>query len=334
MPIRVVGPTGEDVAAQWLLLPDGTGLVELASTSGITLLEELRPAEAHTTGFGQAIAAALDHGVTRLLLARGGSASTDGGVGALGPLGGRFLDRAGHPIGPGNVGLAALDAVDLSRLRPTPPAGAIVLADVTNPLLGDHGAAAVFGPQKGADPSAVQALEANLHRLVDHLGGDPDVAGAGAAGGTAFGLLRWGAPLTPGSEAVGDVVGLRRAVAEADLVVTGEGRFDVQSWNGKVPGYVAALAGKADLPTLLVAGEIAASTEGLVTAGQDLVSLAGSAAAAIADPLRYLQAAGTALAARAEALLRDRRLRRRQSSDSHATPSPSHLRHRLQPGEV
>lgn len=156
----------------------------------------------------------------------------------------------------------------------------------------------------------------------------------GAAPGTAFGLLRWGATLTPGSEAVGDVVGLPHAVAEADLVVTGEGRFDGQSRHGKVPGHVAALATTADLPTLLVAGEIAAPTDGLFTACQDLVSLAGSAAGAMADPLEHLQEAGTALAVRSELLLRDRRLRRGHSSDSPATPAASRLRYRLQPGEV
>ena len=159
------GPVSEPVETSWLLLPDGTGVVELASTSGITLLDPLEPLDAHSAGFGEAIAAALDAGVERLLLALGGSACSDGGTGALTVLGAWFLDASGAPVPLGNRGLAMLDRVDLSGLRPLPPGGAVILGDVTNPLLGGLGAAAVFGPQKGADAATVDVLEANLARL-------------------------------------------------------------------------------------------------------------------------------------------------------------------------
>ena len=208
MPVTVRGPVSAAVETHWLLLPDGTGVVELAATSGITLLDPLEPLDAHTAGFGEAIAAALDHGVERLLLGLGGSASSDGGMGALAVLGGRFLDAARRPVRLGNRGLGTLARVDLSGLRPLPHGGAIILGDVTNPLLGELGAAAVFGPQKGADAATVEVLESNLARLARLVPSGGRVAsearvsrsadlattpGAGAAGGTGFGLLAWGA---------------------------------------------------------------------------------------------------------------------------------------------
>jgi len=170
MPVTVCGPHGREIPASWLLLPDGTGVVELASTSGIELLQAdggggLRPWDAGTRGFGEAIAAALDHGVERLVLGIGSSASTDGGVGMLTALGARFADVSGAPVAPGVRGIAALADADLSGLRPLPPGGAIVLSDVTNPLCGPAGAAAVFGPQKGLDAEAIAVADAALARL-------------------------------------------------------------------------------------------------------------------------------------------------------------------------
>jgi glycerate kinase len=296
MPVRVQGPDNHPVDAWWLLLPDGTGVVELASTSGITLLDPLRPLDAHTLGFGQAVSAALDHGVRRLLLALGGSSSTDGGVGALAALGGSFLDAADRPVRLGNRALGTLAKVRLDRLRPLPVDGAVILSDVTNPLLGTEGSASVFGPQKGANAAQVLGLESNLRRLVRLVPVDPDIPGAGAAGGTAFGLLAWGATIEAGAGAIGDALGLPAAVAGAAVVITGEGRFDGQSVAGKVPGYVAGLAAGAGARAMLVAGSIAAEADGFVAA-QSLTDLAGSRRAAMADPLRWLVLAGSRLAA-------------------------------------
>ncbi|MFE4082545.1 glycerate kinase [Paenarthrobacter sp. YIM B13468] len=209
------------------------GTVELANTAGIELLGERRfPEDADTTGFGQAIAAALDHGVSRLVLGIGSSASTDGGLWMLRGLGGTFTDAAGLPVVSGVRGLAAIASADLTVLRPLPDGGASVITDVTNPLLGSLGAAAVFGPQKGMDAAGVQCADEGLRRLVDLLGGEP---GSGAAGGTGYALRLWGARLAPGAEAIAGLVRLREAVADADLVVTGEGQFDSQSLSGKVP---------------------------------------------------------------------------------------------------
>ena len=299
VPVTVRGPVSDPVEAHWLLLPDGTGVVELAATSGITLLDPLRPLDAHSAGFGEAIAAALDAGVERLLLGLGGSASTDGGVGALAVLGGRFLDTSSRPVRLGNRGLGTLARVDLAGLRPLPPGGAVILGDVTNPLLGDLGAAAVFGPQKGADAATVDVLESNLARLArlvrPALRGLADVPGSGAAGGAGFGLLAWGARMGGGAGLVAQAVGLADAIAGAGLVITGEGRFDGQSEAGKAPTEVAALAAGAGAPAALVAGAITAEPRGFA-ATVALADLAGSGAAAMAEPLRWLEQAGAELA--------------------------------------
>jgi len=301
IPVTVQGPDGRPVATSWLRLPDGSAVVELAMTSGITLLDPLRPLDAHTLGFGQAIAAALDAGASRLLLALGGSSSTDGGIGALAALGGRFTDATGRPVRLGNRGLGTVARVDLSGLRALPPGGATILSDVTNPLLGPMGAAAVFGPQKGSDADGVEVLESNLARfarLVRRLpvgAVDPSTPGAGAAGGTGFGLLAWGAAMAGGASAVADAMRLDEALAGADIVVTGEGRFDGQSEAGKAPTEVARRAAESGVPVALVAGAITAATDRFA-ASVSLTDLAGDGAAAMADPVRWLERAGSELA--------------------------------------
>ncbi|MFS0713994.1 glycerate kinase [Microbacterium sp. 2P01SA-2] len=313
MPVTVTGPTAQPVDASWLLLPavpeDGSGMpsrgrvgvVELASTSGIELLgAERRGLDADTTGFGEAIAAVLDAGVDRLVLGIGSSSSTDGGVGMLRALGARFTDSAGRDVVPGARGLADIAHVDLSGLRPLPAGGVDVLSDVSNPLLGTRGAAAVFGPQKGLDTAQVAAADAALSRLADLVpagGAHATTPGAGAAGGTGFGLLVWGARLSPGAREVAALIGLADAITGADLVITGEGSFDGQSAAGKVPTFVAGLAAGAGVPVALVAGRIAADADtAAFTASVSLTDLAGSSAASLAAPARWLRAAGAALA--------------------------------------
>lgn len=307
MSAQVAGPVGSPagshrVATHWLLLPPGpdrpdrsVGVVELAAVCGLTMLRQSAPMTAHTFGFGQLIAAALDFGVHRLLLALGGSASTDGGSGALSALGARFADTAGRPLGLGGGPLADIASADLDRLRPPPPGGARALVDVRSPLLGPDGAAAVFAPQKGATPLQVATLDDALTRYASLLPGDPAAPGAGAAGGTGFGLLTWGADLVPGAPAVAEALGLAGRLATADLVITGEGSFDSQSAAGKVPSHVAELAAAAGVPALLVAGRIAAPTAPF-EAAVSLTDLAGSAAAAQTDAEHWLAAAGARLA--------------------------------------
>ncbi len=304
VPVTVTGPRGLPVAASWLLLPatddapHGTAVVELASTSGIELLgTDLRPLDAHTVGFGEAIAAALSHGVSRLVLGIGSSSSTDGGTGMLAALGARFTDAAGATIPLGARGLDTLAAADLSGLRALPAAGVLVLSDVTNPLLGAFGSAAIFGPQKGLGEAALVRADAALARLAKLLPADPETPGAGAAGGVGFGLLAWGARLVPGAGEVAELVDLRGVLAAASVVVTGEGAYDGQSAAGKAPTHVAALAADADVPVALVAGRISPDADTSVFAASvSLTDLAGSGAAAMADPVTWLREAGAMLA--------------------------------------
>ncbi|HSA51376.1 MAG TPA: glycerate kinase [Yinghuangia sp.] len=296
----VPGPNGRPVQGAWLRLPDGTGVVELAEVSGLPLLDRPDPLGAHTAGLGAVMAEALRSGATALVVAVGGSASTDGGTGALRALGARFLDDTGAELPLGGGALARLATADLSALVPAPPGGIQVLTDVRNPLLGPEGAARVFGPQKGAAPDDITTLESGLHRLAGILGGEPALPGAGAAGGAAYGFTAaYGATLVPGAARIAEMTGLHAALRRADLVVTGEGRFDATSLNGKVVGAVLHATKQASGPPLaVVAGSIATTPPPGVAACEDLTVLAGSAAAAQADAPHWLHRGGAALAER------------------------------------
>jgi glycerate kinase len=294
----VTGPGGAPAGAEWLELPGGAAVVELAQGSGLPLLDRLDPVGAQTTGTGELIGLALDHGATAISLAIGGSASTDGGTGALAALGARFLDAGGAPLPGGGGALRRLAEVDLSGLRPPPPGGVTCLTDVTAPLLGPGGAAAAFGPQKGASPAQVAELEEGLARLAGLLGGAPSAPGAGAAGGTGYGFAAaWGAVIVPGAAELGRTAGLPVAVAGADLVVTGEGRFDATSTTGKVTGSVLAAAAAAGVVSAVVAGSLAADLPEGCVAGVSLSELAGGEATARADAAHWLEEAGAVLAA-------------------------------------
>ncbi len=306
MPVTVTGPHGREVAASWVLLPEtpeapgGTAVVELASTSGIELLDgDLRPFDADTRGFGEAIAAALDHDVSRLVVAIGSSASTDAGLGMLVALGARVTDAEGLDVAPGLRGVRVAAGLDRSGLRALPAGGAVVLTDVRSPLTGPAGAAAVFGPQKGLVPDDIPDADSALARAGALLEINAAHPGAGAAGGTGAALLAWGAELVPGAERIADLIGLANAVGEADVVVTGEGSFDASSATGKAPARVAALARAGGRAVGLVAGRISpdADTSGFAAA-VSLVELAGSTEAALAEPARWLAAAGESLARR------------------------------------
>jgi glycerate kinase len=289
---RGLGPAGAGERSRW----GGTAVVELARSSGLPLLARPDPMGAQTTGLGEVLGRALDAGADRILAGLGGSAATDGGIGALAALGARFLDAAGEALPPGGGALAGLARADLSQLRPPPAGGVTCLTDVTAPLLGPHGAAAVFGPQKGADRAQIARLETGLARLAALLGGDPAAPGAGAAGGTGYGLAAaWGAALTPGAAELSRLAGLDRALAGADLVITGEGRFDATSLTGKICGTVLAAAAVAGVPVALVAGQISGTQPGIART-ISLAALAGDTAAAQASPRRWLRLAGRQLA--------------------------------------
>jgi glycerate kinase len=296
-PVQVTGPAGPTVASCWLELEDAAGYIELARASGLPLMAAPDPLGAHTAGTGELIGSALDAGARRIVIALGGSASTDGGTGALAALGARFLGTSGQELPAGGGALGGLASADLTGLRPPPPGGVACLTDVRAPLLGPRGAAAVFGPQKGADAAQVAVLEAGLARLARVLGGDPWAPGAGAAGGTGYGFAAaWGADIVPGAAELCRIVGLDRELARADLVITGEGAYDATSADGKATGTVLAAAARAGVPAALVAGVIMADAPPGVAASVALAALAGGAAEARERPERWLRRAGQVLA--------------------------------------
>ncbi|MBI2762153.1 MAG: glycerate kinase [Chloroflexi bacterium] len=263
--VEASDPIGRPVTARWLRSADGTpafdfprAVVELASASGLSrlALDERDPFGASTRGTGEVIRAVLDAGVRRIVLGIGGSATTDGGRGILEALGARVRELPGGAF-----------EIDLSGLDPRLADTELRIAcDVTNPLLGERGAAATYGPQKGADPGDVEALDARLTSWADALEGatarrERGSAGAGAAGGTAFGLLSIGSwfrrvELVPGVDLVVEEIGLEEMLAEADLVITGEGRIDSQTAFGKTALGVARLAQAARVRCVAVGGGV------------------------------------------------------------------------------
>jgi glycerate kinase len=284
----VTGPDGRPVDAAWLELAGGVAVVELAESSGLPLMAAPDAHGATTRGLGEVIRQVIDSGARAVVIAVGGSASTDGGAGALQALGIRLLQEDGSEVAPGGQGLSRLRTVDVQALAPAPPEGVTVLTDVTAPLLGANGAAAVFGPQKGATPDDVQHLDAALANYASLLGGDPSVPGAGAAGGTAYGFMAvWGATVEPGADWIARVTGMTSALETADVVITGEGRFDSTSLTGKVVGNVIRSAGASRVG--IVAGSVAIEHDAWTAS---LTELAGSVEAAVADPERWLRVAG------------------------------------------
>ncbi len=249
---RARDPLMRPVDAAWGLLDGGdTAVIEMAAASGLILLSDAErdPLVATTFGTGELVRAALDSRCRRLIVGVGGSATVDGGAGAMQALGARLLDAGGRELPPGGGPLAQLARIDVSRRDARLAGAAIVVAsDVTNTLCGPTGAAAVFGPQKGASPDDVAALDAALRRfaavLRRDLGVDVlDVPGGGAAGGLAAGLVAIaGATIRPGFDVVADAVGLEAKIAAADLVLTGEGHLDAQTAYGKTAAGVARLA--------------------------------------------------------------------------------------------
>nr|WP_204920576.1 glycerate kinase [Microlunatus panaciterrae] len=287
------GPDGRAVRGCWLELDDSTAVVELAQVSGLPLMAEPDALAATTTGVGELVAAALDHGCRTVLVGLGGSASTDGGAGALAALGLRLLDPDERPIGAGGAALMSLASVRGEARR---PAELTLLTDVTAPLLGPAGAAAVFGPQKGATPDQIVRLEAGLARLAGLLGGRTDLPGMGAAGGIGYGLVQaLGGRIEAGAPYISRLSGLDEAVADADVVLSGEGRFDPTSLTGKVVGHTLGLAAAAGARRGVVAGQVATQLDDVWT--QALVDLAGSTEAAMAEPRRWLVEAGRRAAA-------------------------------------
>jgi glycerate kinase len=302
----VKSPLLTHVRAHFAVLDDGRmAVVEMAQASGLTLVpeEQRNPLATTTFGTGQLVRRAMQEGCRKILIGIGGSATVDGGTGMAAALGVRFLDDEGNDIPLGAGGLSRLHRIDLSARVDLSGIQIAALSDVTNPLLGEDGAAKVFAPQKGASPEMVQVLERNLAWLAGvmrrDLGVDvADVAGAGAAGGLGAGIIAFlGGTILPGVQTIIDLVGLRQKIRGADLVITGEGRFDLQTAKGKAPLGVAEAALKLGVPVLLICGSLG---EGAREAAEDrfigissLTELAGCQKEAMLHPKQYLKAALT-----------------------------------------
>ena len=275
VPVRAEGPTGDLVDTAYAER-DGVAVVELADVSGLGRLPggRLAASAASSYGTGQVIRAALAAGCRRIVLGIGGSACSDGGAGMVQALGGRLADARGDEVGRGGGALGAVRSLDLAGLHPGLSSAEVVVAsDVDNPLLGPRGAAAVYGPQKGAAPAEVARLDAALGRWADavqratglDLAGMP---GAGAAGGVGFAAMAvLGATLQPGIELILELVGFPAALSGAGLVITGEGSLDRQTLHGKAPAGVAATARSAGIPVVAVAGRSLLSPADLEAAG-------------------------------------------------------------------
>jgi len=306
--VDALGPTGEQVRAPYALYGD-RAVVELAAVVGLGMLPDLRldPLGASTYGLGLVIADAVRRGATQIVLGLGGSASTDGGAGMVQALGARLLDAHGGDLPPGGGNLVHLERLDLAPLRNIfGTVTTIVASDVENPLLGPNGAAAVFGPQKGATPQQVEELERGLRhwsQLVAEATGREDAAraGAGAAGGTGFAALALlDAAIKPGIELILDLIDFDRRIAGADLVVTGEGSLDAQSLAGKAPVGVARAAAKAGIPVVAVAGRLQLSPQRVreagISAAYPLTDLEPDLARSIANASPLLRRAGAQIA--------------------------------------
>ncbi|WP_347900643.1 glycerate kinase [Pseudomonas purpurea] len=302
---RVQGPLGMAVDAHWGWLPQShTAIIEMAEASGLQLVpvDKRDACTSSTVGTGELIRAALDAGAQRVILAIGGSATNDAGAGALQALGLRLLDATGQPLKPGGLALAQLAQIDLSELDPRLAQVRFdIAADVNNPLCGPQGASAIFGPQKGASPEQVQQLDQALGHfavlcarvLEKDVSDEP---GSGAAGGLGFAAKAFlGAQFRPGVEVVAELVGLAEAIRGADLVITGEGRFDAQTLRGKTPFGVARIAHQQGVPVIVIAGTLGEGYQHMYEHGVD------AAFALTPGPMSLEQAC-----AQAPGLLRDR----------------------------
>lgn len=294
--VKVMGPQGKRVEAFYGILGDNqTAVIEMAAASGLHHVPVAQRDPKLTTSFGtgELIRHALDQGVTKLIIGLGGSATNDGGVGMLAALGARFTNADGDPIQLTGGGLRELTHINLQDFDPRlQHCDILVACDVNNPLCGDKGASAVFGPQKGATPEDVQLLDGALRQfglLTEKVTGKMvlESAGAGAAGGMGAALLAYTqARLRPGIEIVLETVQLAYQVSDADLVITGEGRIDSQTVHGKTPMGVAKVAKRFDVPVLALCGCTGDNYQAVYQCGIDAVFAAVLRAMSLEDALK------------------------------------------------
>lgn len=277
---KVTGPLGDEHTAEYGVLPNGTAIIEMAQASGLTLIPEHKRDPLVTTsyGTGQLLRSALDDGCTKIITGIGGSATNDGGFGMAQALGASFLDKDNKELGMGGGQLEFLHNIDLSKLDERLKSCEIIVAcDVTNPLCGESGASAIYGPQKGATPEMVKRLDSNLAHYADIIYRSvgkkvENTPGAGAAGGLGAGLIAFcDAKIRPGIEVVTELTGLREKLVDADLVITGEGRIDRSSAFGKAPIGIAGMAKEHKIPVIAVCGGIGTGAEAVYNRGIDAI---------------------------------------------------------------
>lgn len=301
--VRTVDALGRPIDAGYGRTDDGLVIIEVAAAVGLGQIppDEREIRQASSLGVADLIIDALDAGATRFIIGLGGSATTDCGAGMLTGLGVKWLAADGRELAPRPAALAELSSADLSGLDPRLAQVQIELAcDVSNPLLGNDGAAAVFGPQKGATADDVVFLDGILERVADALvgAGTPDVrdrAGAGAAGGLGAAFLAIGAQMRRGAEVVADAAHLAEAVEGADLVLTGEGGMDFQTLSGKTPAGVADVAARFGVPVIAFGGTLGRGAQDLVGKGFEaivpIMPGPGSLAEALANGPKNLELA-------------------------------------------
>ena len=296
IPITVQGATGIQHVSSWLLVGSDIAVIEMATLCGITTVDQLDPLGAHSYGLGQAIKAALvDDRVNEVLVAVGGSASTDAGMGALSALGFNALDSSGNKVALGGGSLHHLARIENPASVRKPSRGIKVLVDVQSPLTGLNGAAHIFGPQKGADTKQVEELDAGLAHFLEIVGVD-DQPGFGAAGGVSCGLaILLGATIVSGVETIADLIELQEKILDADCVITGEGSFDEQSYRGKAVGYLLAKSKEIERPVMIACGVNKNEVSPSIIS---LIELAPSVQSAIADSQHWLIECGKGFASR------------------------------------
>lgn len=273
--VLVLGPEFTPVPSFLGILPDGTAVIEMAAAAGLPMVGDRKNPEIMTThGVGQLIQAALDHGVSKIILGLGGSCTNDGGCGAASALGVRFINQSDQAFVPTGKTLIDIATIDCSEIDPRLAKISLeVMVDIDNPMFGPHGAAVVFGPQKGADPAMVKRLDQGLVHLAScirsQLGLDVStLPGGGAAGAMGAGMVAFfGGTLKMGIESILDTVHFDDQLVGADLVLTGEGRFDTQSLRGKVPVGVAKRARRAGIKTIALVGAIGENIDETVDLG-------------------------------------------------------------------
>lgn len=273
--VRVKGPYFEEMESFYGVLPDGTAVIEMAAAAGLPLVGEEKRADRTTTyGVGQLMAHAAHAGCRKMIVGLGGSATNDGGTGAAAALGIRFFDEKGESFVPVGGTLDRIVSIDVSGLLPElAKTELITMCDIDNPLCGENGASAVFGPQKGADPQMVERLDRNLRHLAELVERDLgkkilDLPGSGAAGGMGGGMVAFfGSQLQMGIETVLNTVRFDELARDADLVFSGEGKIDTQSLRGKVVIGVARRTKKLGVPLVAVVGDIGDEIEGAYDEG-------------------------------------------------------------------